>query len=380
MEANEPGRRGRSKPGAVARMRTLWRLGTRVLICVVSGLVAMPNAFAETKPVICSPVAGLPATVTLPNSLGLSPNTPINTVVWRQSFTISGECGKDSGGTYPQTPRVGFLLVGHTSSTAGGGAQKLQLWNGSGLELFVTINGNQYSNATDYALDLGVDVPNIYGSKNVTFSAQVDIELVKTGEMTVGPNNLTSSAIPVLFLATIMPNYGAPYPVTVVSNFLKINGLNSIKLLPQTCEAASPNTTVDLGKVTLGENGFGNSVNSTSVGRSFTIDMNCYTNGTPASYKLALTLDPAGLSVPGQNGVLALDGTSTASGAGIQILDGAGINPVTFGNLQMVGQFGVDIRPPTSFSVPLYARFIQTGQTVSPGRARAQAAFTISYP
>jgi len=81
--------------------------------------------------------------------------------------------------------------------------------------------------------------------------------------------------------------------------------------------------------------------------------------------------------------VLSLTPTSQASGVGVQILNGTtvlGYGPDSAAPGNTNQWYAGNIAVGTSrFTIPLSARYVQTGATVTPGTANAQATFTMSY-
>ncbi|MBF8004430.1 type 1 fimbrial protein [Pseudomonas brenneri] len=104
-------------------------------------------------------------------------------------------------------------------------------------------------------------------------------------------------------------------------------------------------------------------------------------SGRPTDNKLLFRIDPARAAINASNGVLSLDpsptdSASAASGVGIQIAT-PNNSPVPFGTNR---SSGLNLRTSEgSYSIPLRARYIQTGKQVTPGPANASATFTITY-
>lgn len=105
------------------------------------------------------------------------------------------------------------------------------------------------------------------------------------------------------------------------------------------------------------------------------------TGGSRTNNSLLFRIDPARLAINVPNGVLSLDPSPTgappaASGVGIQIAT-ANNAPMPLGANQ---SSGLNLRTSEgSYSIPLRARYLQTGSQVTPGPANASATFTITY-
>ncbi|RDI99212.1 type 1 fimbrial protein [Dyella solisilvae] len=101
-------------------------------------------------------------------------------------------------------------------------------------------------------------------------------------------------------------------------------------------------------------------------------------NDCPAGMdSIQYQIDPVTSVVNSANSVVALDGSSTATGVGIQLLDNKGTaalplsTPITFhGYNQNVGG---------NYSIPLKARYYQTGDRVGAGKANTSVTFTMAY-
>lgn len=127
------------------------------------------------------------------------------------------------------------------------------------------------------------------------------------------------------------------------------------------------NVTVNLG--THAASGFGGP-GSTTAPVDFTIQLkNC-----PAGMRrLAYQIDPATTVVPGTgNSVVTLSAASTATGVGVQLLDGTGA-PLALASQLTIGDSG------GSYTIPLKARYYKTAATVGGGSANSAMTFTITY-
>jgi len=145
----------------------------------------------------------------------------------------------------------------------------------------------------------------------------------------------------------------------------------------ETCSVASDtNQTVSLGSYsTSTSSGLGAGIGETSPSMPFNIQLNCETL-LSGSFDVMMQFSGDAVSGLSDIGVLALNAqTSTASGVGVQILN-EDQQPVS-----LATPFGVAAFPLSSalVTVPLYARYYQIADTVSPGSANAVATYTISY-
>lgn len=102
----------------------------------------------------------------------------------------------------------------------------------------------------------------------------------------------------------------------------------------------------------------------------FTLHLsNCHTN-----LGVYITLDTNNPQ-PGTTGVIApTQGAGYASGVGVQILKADGTTPVTFGDMTLTGT-----TTDSNYSIDFYARYYQTGTSVSAGDIKATATYLIQY-
>ncbi len=151
----------------------------------------------------------------------------------------------------------------------------------------------------------------------------------------------------------------------LVTTTLKTTGF---KITTPACSVPSIN--VDMGALTV--NRF-SGIGSTAGDTPFDLRLNtCPQGGTGIYYRF----DPTTQVVPGTgDSVATLNGTSGATGIGLQLLDGTG-NPLSFGKTtKMAGYAGAA----GNYSVPFRARYYQTAASVSPGIANASITVTMSY-
>lgn len=158
---------------------------------------------------------------------------------------------------------------------------------------------------------------------------------------------------------------------------IRINGSIEINPGRPTCAVTTQSVSVRLGNVS--KNQF-TGIGSTSQGEPFNIGLNCAGGITGITTAISVTLtDPTN---PGnRSNTLSLSPASTASGVGIQILQGATIlsygpdsNAPGTQNQWSAGSTGNGL-----FEVPLIGRYVQTAPTIRPGSAHGRATFTLSY-
>ncbi|HEY3596738.1 MAG TPA: fimbrial protein, partial [Paraburkholderia sp.] len=178
-------------------------------------------------------------------------------------------------------------------------------------------------------------------------------QLVKTGPISAG------ATVPGGNVATLA--YGS---LSVIAMMIS----NSIAVNQSSC--ATPNVTVPLGAHNLSELP---AVGATTSPVSFSIAL----NSCPAGMNtIKYQIDPTTTVLSSANSVVAFDSGSVASGAGVQLLDGAGnvlplSKPIAFGDYSS--------STGGSYSIPLKARYYRTGTTIKAGSANTSMTFTINY-
>ena len=146
-----------------------------------------------------------------------------------------------------------------------------------------------------------------------------------------------------------------------------------------TCNVATTNVSVPMGKVSaVTFRGKG----SVSKEIPFKLQLNCAGGDSGASTNVYVTLTDA-TDRANRSTTLSLNGGSTATGLGVEILSGTtvlgyGADSVAPGNVNQ-WKAGAVSQGMSTFDIPLAARYVQTATAVTAGSANAQATFTMSY-
>jgi type 1 fimbria pilin len=197
----------------------------------------------------------------------------------------------------------------------------------------------------------------VYGS--------VHVELIKTGPITT--QGVLSGTFAKLKAGGATGNYvwGGPVQIIPANN--------------PTCVVSTPAIVVPLGSIPATTF---KGVGSTSPTMPFNIELGCSGGDAGASTQIYVTLTDATMLANTSN-VLSLAAGSSASGIGIQVLNGSAVlsygpDSNVAGNVNQwhAGTVGTG---QSTFSIPLMARYVQTGATVAPGSANGIATFTMSY-
>lgn len=197
------------------------------------------------------------------------------------------------------------------------------------------------------------------GFYNYSFGAGMAFAFVKTGPITPGTVSLAGPIAQVGMSERPIANVINILPVTVTGNPV-------FTVLACT----TPNVNVGLGthrsSEFAGPNTFTASVN-----------FNVALNNCPAGLaSIKYQVDAVTPVVNAANSVVALDGSSTATGVGVQLLDGSG-NVFPLGSPKPFG--GYSSATGGSYTIPFRARYYQTGTAVGPGTANSAMTFTMTY-
>ncbi|MFP3888940.1 fimbrial protein [uncultured Ralstonia sp.] len=333
-----------------------WWLASCLFIASVMGLLGWSTS-ASAK-LTCVQTSGYFA-ANIP-ALRISASTPVNTVLWSTTgIQVKAECGKQSA----------------TGAAENAWVYRQNVDLGSGLSLYVTYNGNRGN--TFEGFNTGTKVSNFYiqGIKGTEVRATVDIQLVKTG--TTPTSGAYSFETTKQILTIGGPNMMEGF-MSGGANFV-VAGLDQVSFVPSTCKAQTASIAVDLGTVRIGNaSGFGSAIGTTSASKDFNVNLNCDVTAAGA-YKIMMQLDGTTVPAYANQGVLALNGGSTAAGLGVQVLRGASSGsqaPVTFGTPWQIGSFPLTLG---ALSVPFSARYYQTAARITPGTANSSATFTLLY-
>lgn len=230
-------------------------------------------------------------------------------------------------------------------------------------------------------------------------SAHVIVKLVKTGP--VSPGVVNGVSLPT-FSRTIYQPSSIVTGVTfrgfpIIAAEVKFSG--HLNVITSTCEVKHTNIDVSLGEYptskfigtgtvtswkdatislagcTSFEGGYYSNDNRTIITSGNTFP----TGKTDINNKVTVTLSPTDTMFDSNNGIINLKKSSdSASGVGIQlgIKNGAVVSPV---KLLIPVDVGVPIAETNTLNIPLKARYIQTEDTVTSGRADGAVVFTINY-
>jgi major type 1 subunit fimbrin (pilin) len=142
-------------------------------------------------------------------------------------------------------------------------------------------------------------------------------------------------------------------------------------ILASSC--ATPNVNISLGKHSLGDfQGINRPMKPAAVG------FNVVLNSCPAGLTgIQYRIDPTTSILNVGSGVVALDGSSSASGVGIQLRSGDSGSALQFSTLYPLSGYNPAVGG--SYTIRLLATYYQTNATIRPGTANTSLTFTMSY-
>lgn len=200
-----------------------------------------------------------------------------------------------------------------------------------------------------------------------TQTSQVYFELVKTGEISTG-GQLQGNVL----------KYTVGNPGGQMLKEVSWSGPVSIRPTVPSCVVQNPSLAVPMGNVP--STSF-KGVGTYSPSVPFNIVLSC-SGGSSGTYTDVYVTLTDSTDTGNHSNILSLSPSSGAKGIGIQILTGStiisyGPDSSVIGNTNQWSAGRIN-QGTSSFTIPLTARYIQTGQ-ITPGEAVGVATFTMSY-
>jgi len=348
--------------------------------------------------VTCSYMDGVrPAVGSMPlqiSAITVGRDVPVGTEVYRQKFSMaSGQAVKLEClfAPYQQwtelTVESSYALANVTSGTY---ANKVYRTSAPGLGVAFNSNGGLLPRQSAKAWT--TCTPGWRCLVPFDGPSNFELILIKIGEVT--PGVLVGNTLPIV---SLFGNFG-----DARMNGFRMGISGSIQIVSRTC--STPDVSVPMGTHLV--NKF-TGLNSSTGWTDFAIALNdcpafngrfsttgpgwisqsgnsptgTGTSGTRVNNTLQYRIDPARTAINASNGILSLDPSTAgnapaATGVGIQVATSNGVALPLASNRNA----GLSLRSTeSSYSIPLRARYLQTGAKVTPGPANASATFTIIY-
>lgn len=318
-------------------------------VIVIGAIVYVPHARATCT--FTTPYTQQNAVLALPGNITVPRNAAVGTVLATAQVPAGGPT--TSSGSFASCTSPGNAYWYFNGSTAAASPSNTANTNIAGIGLrFFFLNNNglsfqfypsSYGPSGAYAGQW-----NWYTAGNAFFGVQV----VVTGPVSGGQLNGAVNATITLDSLLVTSITTTPFTVTVLS-------------------CITPNVTVPMGTHNKSE------LKGVGTGTA-AVSFNLSLNSCPAGMNnIKYEIDPATTVVgSATNGVVTLDATSTASGVGVQLQNNAG-TAFPLGSQQTFS--GYKSTTGGNYTIPLKARYYQTGATVGPGTANTSMTFTMNY-
>lgn len=318
--------------------------------------------------------AGGTVPIAMPSAIAVPRDTPVGTILnggsWVTTAAVTNwyTCNTAASEFHAMAFSPGSMQKSGVTVASGG--VTYTAWNttvpGVGLIVAVKSNANGcgwqgwFDLGTQTSYSMRVPAPWVTGSCNamgIPDGGQVSVALVKTGNITPGTVTGGSLVEGAEFLSGAMTPAGHVY-----------YSLSSTKITVLAC--TTPDVVVPLGPHARTEL---TGLNTFTSSTSFSVSL----NGCPAGMNsIQYRIDPVTTVVNSANSVVALDSSSTATGVGVQLLDGTG---VAFKLSTQTTFSGYSASTGGSYTIPFKARYYETGSSVSAGTANASMTFTMTY-
>jgi major type 1 subunit fimbrin (pilin) len=309
-----------------------------------------PQAFAACKE---SPAADV--TITLPATLTVPRDTPVGTVLFTQYPGVPSPTGGVS-----QCPSSFYMLYRLNTALTFSTTPNVFATSVPGIGVQI-IDANSVYALPNMALaySWGTAAPN----GNIGMWDSWTLKLVVTGAITTQGTISFPSPLATAYITSSSNSLSSD---AIALNSLKIVGTTTIA--PRSC--TTPDVTVDLGSHKSSE--------FTGVGSTTApVNVNIALNACPAGMNsVQYRIDPVTTVIDRTQSIVALDGSSSASGVGVQLLNSAGTAAFPLSSYQTFS--GYNKSTGGSFTIPLKARYYRTG-AISEGTANTAMTFTMLY-
>lgn len=337
---------------------------------LVSLLCMNQGAFAQSCRVLSTPGN---VNLTLPSTLVVPRDAAVGTVLLNVGIAANST-GLITCSVSPQTTGYGVESMYTTQTTTS--IANVYATNVPGIGIKV-IGKNNQSGAVPNPPSVYRFLTAVGAAAEYTIDNSWGYQLIKTGPVTAGTLSFSGAVAASWISSSPTSVTGAGWVISpILVNSLYINGSTNV-VIP-TC--TTPNVNVAMPTIYKSAlKGVGTSAGTTSF--------NIALNNCPAGMNsIQYEINPATTVVSSADAVVALDGTSTASGVGVQLLDNDS-NPLTaakgFQSMATLGSApGSGTYNPSTggnYTIPLKARYYQTATTVSPGSVNTEMTFTMTY-
>lgn len=305
----------------------------------------------------CFLYAGVHNNISLTLSVPLiSKNTPVGSVLFKKDYkydSITGhqgiECGND-----------GYFSFNYVTKMTNGSLAEDNIFDtnlgGIGIRVSMYVDQAYYGFPTagfsaPFNIPINLNATDGYGSNWGSGYLHMVVELIKISDV-IEPGNMIYNV--------------SDFSDAIGSNVLSLASLNvTANIQSEACgfDLKTPKT-LDLGDVKAGAL---NEPGKTSNEKQIDISLDC-----DRAANVSLTFSGKQDTDASDNGVIAIDDTSKASGVGVQILKDD--MPIVLNEALSVGEFSKGV---TTF--PVQARIYRTNNTLKPGGLSAITTISITY-
>lgn len=331
------------------------------------------------------------------SNITAGPDMPVGTVIYHEKFVPTYQsiinCSTAPVGSYVLNQVLGLSSTPKPLSAYGGSPFGGQVYetNIPGLGVAIWADNQAVTTASPYIRQSFS--PQNSDAQSWRADTSFDISLIKTG--TISPGTLSSATLPsVVWQFQEASGNAGGLPLVIINLTFK----SSINIVSQSC--TTTDFTVQMGSYEK-DRFFGGVGTSTPwVDSSITLN-NCpqfwgYYDKTPVQWSndyilnvpnaaanmLSVQLTPSTPIIDAAQGIMSIDASedgSAATGIGIQLAWGsASGTPVPF-NFAIPQNYTTPSDGRTSLQIPLAARYYQTEEKVTSGKANGKAVFVINY-
>lgn len=385
----------------------------RIIQYMASLLVCMAAGNSAWAAVVCSPLNGSPRTDTVqlsPQAISAGADTPVGTVIY-QGRWMSGETGLSVMKCASAVDTVMWFNIVWSIDQA---PMPLANWSGSPFagavyQTNIPGVGVAFSRSPDseafilgqpyYRFPSDTSSPVSGGSYEPYLNNRdIYVTLIKIGTIMPGNYSLDAAKLPTPSISiTNALSHPATAGLPIKVHIAKLQG--QLNVWAQTC--MTPDVNVNLGSFDTRAYFTGQGATTPWVDASILLT-NCptfygfynasnstlmlnYNTGAQVANStnnsIGVRLTPATSVLDAANGIMAIDSTvsGAASGVGIQLGWGESSQAPTLFNLSAEKTVALPKDGSPAIRVPLAARYIQTTNNVSPGKANGKVTFTINY-
>lgn len=349
-----------------------------------------------------------PNVFTFNGVISVGEDIPVGTVIyraglWADNMSITCKTLDESGLNQDvMLPTIVEVISTPTSVVSGVTApptgEKVYETNVPGIGVSIIAEGKMPYSWTE-AYVRKITVVNRWSYSGAAALGRFEVKLIKTGPVSPGiVNAINFPQLQVTFTTPTIPAgstfLGFPIPYSTVS----YNG--TIQIVKSTCRAEVADRVVDLGshevkdiknasgRVTTWTDAslrligcqFSPGFYNNSNGKIYHVGTSNVGQGTPDANTVRLSLSASTSVINANTGIISLTPASdSATGVGIQIgvKEGSEIKPYNFNTNEVI--FTPSSPDAQSLEIPIFARYIATDTTITPGKANGAVVYTLNY-